>query len=120
MVERVTVDLPYELAERVRMVAARTHRPFEAVLVEWIHRGGAEPNVESLADDDLLAIVDAELPIESQEELSDLLDLNREGELSLPDRSRLDELMRTYRRGLVQKSQAIREAVARGLRPGLN
>jgi hypothetical protein len=51
-----------------------------------------------------------------QEELSGLLADAREGELGDTGRSRLDEFMTIYRRGLVQKARAWREAVARGLR----
>jgi hypothetical protein len=57
---------------------------------------------------------------ESQEELSDLLERNREGLLDTADHSRLEGLMRNYRRGLVRRAQACHEAVARGLRPRLS
>jgi hypothetical protein len=52
--------------------------------------------------------------------LSDLLDRNQEGDLDEAGRRRLDELMRTYRLGLVRKAQAIKVAVNRGLRPRLS
>ncbi|NUQ65073.1 MAG: hypothetical protein HUU20_21625 [Pirellulales bacterium] len=120
MAERVTLDLPSELAERVRVVAARTQRRFEEVLVDWIGRGGAEPDVESLPDDEILALCDREMDAERQEALSDFLQRNREGLLSEADRCRLDELMRIYRIGLVRKAQALRVAVARGLKPRLS
>ena len=120
MSERVTLELPSELAERIRVVAARTQRPFEEVLVDWIGRGGSEPDVESLSDDELLALCDDEMEADRQEELSDLLERNREGLLSQTDRSDLNELMRQYRIGLVRKAQAFRVAVARGLKPRLD
>ena len=44
---------------------------------------------------------------------------DRDGLLQEPERRRLDDLMRVYRRGLVRKAQALRTAVARGLRPRL-
>ena len=119
MPERVTLELPSELAERVRRAAARTQRPFEEVLVDWIDRGGAEPDVESLPDEEILALCDRELEGEQQEELSDLLDRSREGLLEEAERRRLNELMRSYRIGLLRKAQALKVAVARGLRARL-
>ena len=55
----------------------------------------------------------------SQSELSDLLARLREGERGESERARLDELMLVYRRGLVLKARAIKEAVRRGLKPPL-
>jgi hypothetical protein len=117
---KVTVELPDELAQRAQAVAAQTCRRFDEVLVEWIDRGVPEPPVESLSDDQILALCDGQLDAEQQEELSALLARHREGLLQDAERGRLDELMRVYRRGLVRKAQALKTAVARGLRPPLN
>ena len=76
--------------------------------------------VESLPDDQVLALCDTQMDAEQQEELGDLLTRNREGLLSSTERTRLDELMQTYRHGLVRKAQALKVAVERGLRPPLN
>lgn len=117
MGERVTVELPDELARRARAVAAQTRRRLEDVLVDWLDRAGAEPAVESLPDEQVLALCDAQLAPEEQDELSDLLARHREGRLPDTERARLDELMRLYRRGLIRKAQALQTAVARGLKP---
>jgi hypothetical protein len=61
-----------------------------------------------------------QMDVGQQEELGDLLARHREGLLSGAERARLDELMQTYRRGLVRKAQALKVAVERGLRPPLN
>src|SRR4051794_29219207 len=108
MGEKVTLELPDEVARRARAVADQTQRRFEDVLVEWIDRAGAEPPVESLPDDQLLALCDDFLDADRQDELSDLLARNREGDLPGPQRDRLEELMRAYRRGLVRKAQALK------------
>lgn len=107
MTEKVTD----ELAERARAVAAQTQRRFEEVLVEWMDRAGAEPAVELLADDELLALCDSQLDAGQQSELSELLAGNREGHLQQGQRERLDRLMRLYRRGLVRKAHAMKTAV---------
>lgn len=59
------------------------------------------------------------MPDAEQDELTELLARNREGELAPADRPRLDELLAAYRRGLVVKGRALKEAVARGLTPRL-
>jgi hypothetical protein len=119
MAEKITLELPEDVAQRVRSFAARAHRPFEEILVEWISRSLAEPAVETLADADVLALCDAQMEQRQQEELSDLLADNREGRLPEDKRLRLEELMQVYRRGLVRKAQALQTAVHRGLRPPL-
>ena len=120
MGEIVTLELPEKLARSAREMAARTHRRLEEVRVEWLDRAAAEPPVESLADDQVLALCDLQMEAGLQEELSDLLARNREGPLNPTDHDRLEELMQTYRRGLVRKAQALKVAVERGLRPPLN
>ena len=120
MAEIVTLELPEEVARRAREVAARTHRRPESVLLEWIGRVVAESPVESLPDDQVLALCDMQMDVGQQAELGDLLARNQEGLLSSAERVRLDELMQIYRRGLVRKSQAVKVAVERGLRPPLN
>jgi hypothetical protein len=120
MAETVTLELPEEVARRAREVATRTHRRPESVLLEWLGRAVAEPPVESLSDDEILALCDMQMDVKQQEELGDLLARNREGLLSGAERARLDELMQTYRRGLVRKAQALKVAVERGLKPPLN
>jgi hypothetical protein len=120
MPEIVTLEIPEEVAHRAREVALRTNRRLEDVLVEWIDRVVFEPPIESLPDDQILALCDSQMSADQQEELSGLLIDNREGKLSEAERGRLDELMQIYRRGLVRKAQALKVAVERGLRPPLN
>jgi plasmid stability protein len=119
MGERVTLELPDELAMRARALATRTHRRLEDVLVDWLDRAAIEPPVESLPDAELLALCDIELSPQQQAELDELLAHNREGQLDEKGRAQLDSLMQVYRRGLVRKAEAIKVAVERGLRPPL-
>jgi hypothetical protein len=115
---KVTLELPEDLAHQVRAVAERTRRSVDDVLLEWVRQAGAEPLLELLPDAELLAVCDGGMAA-GEVELSDLLDQNREGVLDAAGKARLDELMRAYRAGLVRKSQAMKVAVRRGLRPGL-
>jgi hypothetical protein len=119
MAEKVTVELPEDVIRQVRSVASRTQRSFDEVLAEWLRQAGGEPALEMLTDEELLAVCDSQLDAHLQEALSDLLERNQEGELDQGERRQLDDLMRTYRAGLVRKAQALKVAVNRGLRPRL-
>lgn len=76
--------------------------------------------MESVSDQELLALCDAALSPSRQEKLGDLLARNRESALDGPVYRRLDDLMTSYRQSLVLKAKAWQEAVARGLRPPLS
>ncbi len=76
----------------------------------------AELPVEALDDADLLSSCDVQLGQGEQTELSALLADNREARLDEVGRARLDDRMGQYDRLLLRKAQALREAVARGLR----
>lgn len=119
MGEKVTLELPNDLARNAHEIAARTHRRVEDVLIEWLGHAATEIPLEQLPDDQILALADVQLDDEQQAELSDLLAHQREGALDSPGRARLEELMGIYRRGMVRKAQALQVAVARGLRPPL-
>jgi hypothetical protein len=120
MSEYVTLELPENVARSVKEVAARTHRRVEDVLVDWLDKAATELPVESLSDEEVLALCEKQLEADQQVELSFLLEKNREGQLERKEENRLDELMRLYRRGLVRKGQAWEIAVARGLKSSLN
>jgi hypothetical protein len=120
MGEMVTLEIPKRVTQRARDVAAHTHRRFEDVLIEWMDLAVDEPPVESLPDDQVLALCDMQMDFEQQEQLGNLLARSREDLLDDLERARLDELMQTYRRGMVRKAHALHIAVKRGLRPPLN
>lgn len=115
MSDQVTLDLPPELAQRAQAIADRTHRRIEDVLLEWLDRAATDVLIEVLPDEQVLALRDQQLGEDQQRELSELLARQREGNLDGHTRRRLDELMGMYRRGMVQKAQALKVAVDRGL-----
>ena len=112
--------MPEALARSARAVAQRTQRSVEAVLLEWLDHAATELPVESLPDDQVLALRDLQLSAEQQSALSELLARQREGALTGAERARLDDLLSLYRRGLVRKAQALKVAVDRGLQPPLD
>ena len=116
----VTLDLPPDLAQRAKTVAQQTHRQVEDVLLEWLGRAASDVPIESLPDDQVLALCDLEMSQSEQRELSTLLGRQREGTLDDSARHRLEALMMIYRRGMVEKAQALKVAIERGLRPPLS
>jgi hypothetical protein len=120
MSELLTLELPDQLARQARALAAATNRPVEEAIVEWIEKAVAEAEVQSLPDDQLLALLcDAMLTENAQEQLSELLGRQREGTITDVERSQLYHLLDAYRRRLVLKARAWKEAGARGLKPRL-
>ncbi|XWK88131.1 MAG: hypothetical protein U7127_28770 [Phormidium sp.] len=120
MAEIVTLKLSESLAKKAKEIAALTHRRLEDVLVEWIDRAISELPVESLPDEQVLALCELQMELEQQETLSELLAGNREAQLNDTEFKQLDELMQIYRRGLLRKARAFKVAVERGLKPAIN
>jgi hypothetical protein len=120
MSESVTLEIPDELVVSARAWAAAANRSLEDTLLEWIRSAMKEPPVDTLSKESLLALCDLELDALHQSELSDFLHQQREGLLSTEDRARMDFVLAEYRRGLVLKARALKEAVDRGLRPALD
>ena len=118
MSKAITLNLPEHLVSRAQVESARTSRPLETVLVEWLERGGLE-DLESLSDEELLALCDSMMDSDSRNELSTLLARNRENDLDESGRQQLAKLMAEYQEGLLRKARAWRIAVSRGLKPGL-
>ncbi|MSR54118.1 MAG: hypothetical protein EXS09_12625 [Gemmataceae bacterium] len=117
MSESMTLDVPADLARRARSLAAATNRRVKDVVVEWLGQVIAESPVEALSDAEVLGLSRSQLSDDEQAAISDLL--GRQAELAKPERTRLDELLAIYRRGIVLKARATNEAVSRGLIPRL-
>jgi hypothetical protein len=77
-------------------------------------------SLETLPDEQVLALRDSQFPADQHAELSDLLADQREGQLTPAARTRLDQLMGLYEQGLLAKARALQEAVARGLQRPLS
>jgi hypothetical protein len=120
MSEMITIEISETVARVVREIAARTGRDLGTVLSDLVDRTILDLPVDSLPDDEVLALCDVEMSTDEQAELSILLGDQREGQLDNTRRVRFDELMQVYRRGLVRKSEALRVAVQRGLRPPIS
>ena len=120
MNKTITLEIPEEIERDARAVAQQSGVRVEEVLTNWLERFASEMSLDSMPDDRILELSDMQMPVEQQDELSDLLEQNREATLDEQGRIRLDELMQIYRRGLVRKAEALKIAVQRGLKAPLS
>ncbi|MFQ5825004.1 MAG: hypothetical protein ACE5JB_13200 [bacterium] len=109
LIKKLKRKLPYSSKEIKRLlkiaeqqISARAKRP-----------------VDVLSDEELIELTELKLTQEQQVKLSELLEQNREGTLDSEGQRQLDELMNIYERGLLRKSEALREAVKRGIKEPL-
>lgn len=91
----------------------RTHQipPFERVDVT----GAPAPPVHDLSDADLLQLATMQMPTWQNRRLHELLEQQREGQLTTEEQVELAHLLRLHDRALLLKSEALVEAVQRGL-----
>ena len=72
-----------------------------------------------MTDEQVLALTELRLSDEDDDRLSKLLDEQQAGDLTAANRTELARLMQRYQEGLLLKSAALAEAVARKLIPPL-
>ena len=127
MSTRIEVTLPDDVYRSAERLAQLTSRPVADVLAETLALSlpalnpptGQVVSVTDLSDKDVLALAESQLPPEQDHRLSLLLDAQQAGTLTEADRSELYTLMQLFRESLLRKSQALHEAVRRGLREPL-
>ena len=119
MSELVTLNVPDQIVRVATSIANRKQRAMEEVLLDMLTSRAAEPPVENLSDEEVLALSEMMMPKEQDERLGELLAQQRENQLDPEGRKELAQLMWLYKQGMLQKSQALREAVERGLREPL-
>ncbi|MFM2431400.1 MAG: hypothetical protein RLZZ511_2613 [Cyanobacteriota bacterium] len=118
----ITIDLPPEIVEQIRLEATRQGLEPGPFLAGFLHdrfTDTQERAIEQLSDVQVLALCDRMMTDDDQTEMSQLLEQHREGLLTEPAQQRLDALMRIYRAGMVRKAEAWKIAVERGLRAGI-
>jgi hypothetical protein len=118
----ITIDLPPEIVEQIRLEATRQGLEPGPFLAGFLHdrfTDTQERAIEQLSDAQVLALCDRMMTDDDQTEMSQLLEQHREGLLTDPAQQRLDALMQIYRTGMVRKAEAWKIAVERGLRAGI-
>lgn len=126
MVMQVTVNLPEETYYRAKRLAQLTRREVADVLADALSLSlpslgeGRALSVHDMTDAQVLALTKLNLSDEDDERLSVLLNSQQAGQLDEGERSELARLIQIYQDGLLLKSEALAEAVARKLIPPLS
>ncbi len=121
MVMQVVVNLPEETYRRAKRLAQLTRRDVGEVLADTLALSlpslaeGKAVSMQEMSDERVLALAELRLSAEDDDRLGDLLDGQQAGELTGDERSELARLMQRYQEGLLLKSEALAEAVARKL-----
>ncbi len=112
----VVLQLPEDLYERIRQVAADSRRPLEEVLVDSLALlfGDLAENTQltpellgSLTDEQLWAIVHRALAWPQDSRLRELTALGKQGRLSTEEQAELERLVDQVDRYVVVRSQAL-------------
>ncbi len=122
MSTQVILNLPDETYQRAMQYAAYTNRDVSEVIVAAI--ASTLPSlvaieqlraIAKLSDREVLALTELRMEPKADYRLSELLDRQQARKLRDLERAELAALMRTYEMGLLRQSQALAEAVRRGL-----
>jgi hypothetical protein len=127
MSTQVTLTLSDELYEQAKRWAAITQRGLSETLTDAltivltpVHTTPEfEQPVATLSDEEVLALSQAHMEANLGGRLGALLEKQREGTLAESEHSELLALMQVYEQLWIRQSEALAEAVRRGLRPPL-
>lgn len=119
MSTQVTVNLPDDIYHRARQLARGSGRSVSDFLAYLIASslGEGDLTLADQPDADVLALAQIQMDAAQSRRLSQLLDEQDAGQLSADQEAELDGLLAIYEELLLRKSEALREAVERGLRP---
>jgi len=124
---QVTLTLSDELYEHAKRWATLAQRDLSEILTDALTivltpvytAPRLEKPISSLSDEEVLALSKAQMNSEQGRRLSKLLEKQREGMLSKGERQELLALMQVYNQLWIRQSEALAEAVRRGLRKPL-
>ena len=120
MAQSISLDIPDSIVQQAQQLASQSHQRLEDILLEWLTHSFTEHPVETLPDSQILALCHMQLDEQQQETLDTLIEKQREDEITPAESQELQFLMGLYRRGLLRKAKALKEAVERGLMPPLS
>ncbi len=127
MKTQVTLTLPDELYERAERWATITQQDLSEALTDALAivlrpmytTPKLENPISSLSDQEVLALSKVRMEPAQGQRLGELLEKQREGELADDERPELLALMQVYEQLWIRQSEALAEAVRRGLREPL-
>lgn len=125
---QITLSIPDHLAEHAKRVGSATQRDTAEVLADalqvlWPTLPDASesyfPAVETLTDLEVLELAEIKMAQTQNERLGELQAKGKQGKLTEAEQYELLALLQVYQLGHLRKSEALAEAVKRGLRPSL-
>jgi len=122
MNQQITITLSEAAMQRATNLAGVVARPIEKILADTLEFAlpdiGSEvlPPVTALPDEEVLALSQARMDTRQDEQLSELLEKQQSGSLIDTERVSLNGLFQSYLRLWLRQSEALAEAVRRGLR----
>jgi len=127
MSRQVTLTLPNDVYEQAKLWAVMTQQDLSETLADALSVALApvhttpklEKPVASLTDESIRDLCSVQMEEVQGQHLSQLLEKQREGLLSDAERQEMLALMQIYHRLLIRQSEALAEAVRRGLRKPL-
>ena len=125
---QVTLSLPNNLFEHARDLGNATKRDTAEVLADALEMmwptlpdspAANLPAITSLSNEDVLALAEMKLDEAQNRRLGELQTKGKQSALSEVERFELLSLLQIYQLGQLRKSEALAEAVRRGLRSPL-
>ncbi len=121
MNQQITLTLSDAALQRASNLAGVVSRPIEKILADALEYAlpdiGSEvlPAVSTLSNDEVVALAQARMSAKDDAQLSELLERQQAGALTNGDRATLNSLFQAYLRLWLRNSEALAEAVKRGL-----
>lgn len=127
MSNRVTLTLPDDLYENAQQWALMTQRNLSETLTDALRivltsvttKPKIEQPISTLSNEEVIALSKVQMDSVQGERLGKLLEKQRENALTETEQLSLMTLMQIYHQLWLRQSEALAEAVKRGLRPPL-
>lgn len=121
MNDSITLNLSHDLLVKAKVWAQQSGRPLAEFLAESLEStlapfSDSAGTLPDRSDQQVIEALEYQLDPALDQRLSQLLQLQQNGELTIAQSEELQQLMTVYHEGLLNKSAALREAVRRGLR----
>jgi hypothetical protein len=123
MSTKIVLKLPDDVYERAAQFAAYANRDLAEIITATLASSLPSTttinqlrSIRKLSDQEVLALTDLRLEPKVDRRLSELLERQQAGTLTDIEQAELAALMHVYEMGLLRQSQALAEAVRRGLR----
>ncbi|MGD2179550.1 hypothetical protein [Lusitaniella coriacea] len=129
MTIEVTLALPEALIERAKRLGDATQRDVSVILADTLEmllptldnlpESNADSPVVSLPDTEVLALMNSKMDVVQNQRLGELQQQGKTTGLTEAERYELLALLHIYQLGQLRKSEALAEAIRRGLCPSL-